>query len=68
MNEWMEEIWEAEKIWKVEEEARKRVEERKIQLDRMHHYQLECRTKCEQRLQNQRGMFIVVRYKLLYQS
>jgi hypothetical protein len=49
MNEWNEKIKEEEKRQKeVEEDERQRIKEKKMQLDKIHQYQLEYRTKYEQ--------------------
>jgi hypothetical protein len=43
-----EKIKEAERRKEAEQEEKKRIKERKTQLDKMHQYQLECRTAYEQ--------------------
>jgi hypothetical protein len=49
MNEWNEKIKEEEKRQKeVEEDERRRIKEKKMNLDKIHQYQLEYRTKYEQ--------------------
>lgn len=49
MNEWNEKIKEEEKRQKeVEEDERRRIKEKKMNLDKMHQYQLEYRSKYEQ--------------------
>ncbi|XP_021934847.1 putative cyclin-dependent serine/threonine-protein kinase DDB_G0272797/DDB_G0274007, partial [Zootermopsis nevadensis] len=48
INELNEKIKEAERQKEAEEEERKIIKERKIQIDKVHHYYIEYRTKCEQ--------------------
>jgi hypothetical protein len=49
MNEWNEMIKEEEKRQtEVEEDERRRIKEKKMNLDKMHQYQLEYRSKYEQ--------------------
>jgi hypothetical protein len=49
MNEWNEKLKEEEKRQKeAEEDQRKRMKEKKIQLDRLHQYEVEYRTKYEE--------------------